>query len=238
MLSTARTRAAATVLTAACALALVAGCSDDETDPSPDAGLIAVTTMRGAFLQAAEIGPAWDAPQAADPQASADPVQMVNFCGGTTTPPQVPPGADVVSSSLADEGSKGAQTLHQTALVYPDAATAANGQALLKAVADKCAPSVSVPATVTADRNEPAYTETVEVRPVDEAGWSGFVIIRHKRYEAAHPGTADTAVAVLNSRNVVLVDTYALYQLNNASASPNFENDWKRLVGTVVQRVG
>ena len=232
MLLTARPLRAA--LTAACALLLAtaAGCSDDP-DPAPDAGLIGVTTMRGAFLQATEIGPAWSAPQ-----ESADPQQLVSLCGGTSTPPQVPPGGEVVSSSLADEGSKGAQTLHQTALVYPDAAAAAAGQALLKAVADKCPPSVSVPATVTADRNEPAYTETVEVRPLDEGGWSGFVIIRHKLYEAAHPGTADTAVAVLNSRNVVLVDTYAIYRLDNASASPAFETDWQRLVGSVVQRVG
>ncbi|MEU4427736.1 hypothetical protein AB0F81_44535 [Actinoplanes sp. NPDC024001] len=233
MFVTARTLRAA--LTAACAVVvgLAAGCSSDDPDPAPDAGLIGVTTMRGAFLQAAEIGPTWSAPQ-----QSADPQQLVSFCGGTSAPPQVPPGAELVSASFADEGTKGAQTLHQTALVYPDEAAAQAGQALLRAVADKCQKSVSVPATVTADRNEPAYTETVEVRPLDEGGWSGFVIVRHKLYEAAHPGTADTAVAVLTSRNVVLVDTYAIYRLNNASASPGFENDWQRLVGSVVQRVG
>ena len=218
-----------------CAVVLgaAAGCGSDDPEPGPDAGLIGVTTMRGAFLQAAEIGPTWSAPE-----ESADAQQLVNFCGGTSTPPQVPPGAELVSSTFADEGSKGAQTLHQTALVYPDAEAAAAGQSLLRAVADKCEPSVSVPATTTAERNEPAYTETVEVRPLSEDNWSGFVIIRHKLYEAAHPGTADTAVAVLSSRNVVLVDTYAIYRLNNASASPGFEADWQRLVGSVVQRVG
>jgi hypothetical protein len=231
MFSTSGKRAAAAVLTAACALALFAGCGEDE--PDPDTQLIGLTTMRGAFQQADEVGPTWRAPE-----ESADPNQMVSFCGGTSTAPQVPPGAEVVSTSLADEGSKGAQTLHQTALVYPDAASAAGGQALLKAVADQCPPSATVPQTTTADRNEPAFTETVEVRPVDEAGWTGFVIVRHKLYDAAHPGTADTAVAVLNSRNVVLVDTYAVYRLDNASPSPSFENDWKRLLGTVVQRVG
>ncbi|WP_328469932.1 hypothetical protein OHA21_03155 [Actinoplanes sp. NBC_00393] len=225
-------RAASALVTAALVMTAAAGCSD-EPDPAPDAGLIGVTTMRGAFLQAAEIGPTWSAPQ-----QSSDPQQLPSFCGGTDAAPQVPPGAEVVSSSFADEGSKGAQTLHQTALVYPDEDAAKAGQALLQAVADKCQASVSVPATVTADRNEPAYTETVEVRKLDEGGWSGFVIVRHKLYEAAHPGTADTAVAVLNSRNVVLVDTYALYRLDNASASPGFENDWQRLLGTVVQRVG
>ena len=220
-------------VTAVCALALVTGCSDDEPDPPPEGGLISVTTMRGAFLQPADVGPTWAAPE-----ESAAPTQLVSFCGGTSTPPEVPPGAELISSSLADEGTTGAQTLHQTALVYPDAAGAAAGQALLRVVADQCPPTQSVPATVTADRNEPAYTETAEVRALDEGGWSGFVVIRHKKYDAAHPGTADTAVAVLSSRNVVIVDTYAIYRLDNASASPNFETDWQKLVGSVVQRVG
>ncbi|BAL90321.1 hypothetical protein AMIS_51010 [Actinoplanes missouriensis 431] len=225
---------------AVCALSLagsslVAGCSSsDEPDPGPDGGLVSVTTMRGAFLQASEIGPTWAAPE-----ESAAPAQtLVSFCGATSTPPEVPPGAELVSSSLADEGQTGAQTLHQTALVYPDAASAQAGLALLRTVAGQCPPSAEVPATVTADRNEPAFTETAEVRELNEGGWTGFVIVRHKNYEAAHPGTADTAVAVLTSRNVVIVDTYAIYRLDSASASPNFEADWQRLVGSVVQRVG
>ncbi|WP_229073177.1 hypothetical protein [Actinoplanes sp. DH11] len=219
--------------TAVCALALVAGCGSDDPEPTPDGGLVTVTTMRGAFLQAGDVGPTWSAPD-----ESAPPQQLVSFCGGTSTPPEVPPGAELVSSSLADEGQTGAQTLHQTALVYPDATSAASGLQLLRTVAEQCPPSVEVPKTVTADRNEPAYTETAEVRALDEGGWSGFVIVRHKRYDTAEPSTADTAVAVLTSRNVVLVDTYAIYRLNNASASPGFEADWKRLVGSVVQRVG
>ncbi|MDI6100736.1 hypothetical protein QLQ12_19175 [Actinoplanes sp. NEAU-A12] len=220
------------VVGATCALVMAAGCSSSD-DGGPEEGLITVTTMRGAFLQPADIGPAWAAPQ-----QSADPQQMVSFCGGTSTPPQVPPGAEIVSSAAADEGEKGAQTLQQTALVYADAASAEAGLGLLRTVAGQCAPSTDVPATVTADRNEPAYQENVEVRDLAEGAWSGFVIIRHKLYESAHPGTADTAVAVLRTRNVVLVDTYAIYRLDNASASPSFETDWRRLVGSVVQRVG
>ncbi|MEU4620887.1 hypothetical protein AB0G04_13035 [Actinoplanes sp. NPDC023801] len=219
-------------LGAVCALVMAAGCSASD-DSGPDDGLITVTTMRGAFLQPTEIGPAWAAPQ-----QSASPQQMVSFCGGTSAPPQAPPGAELVSSSASDEGEKGAQTLQQTALVFADTASAEAGHALLRAVADQCPASSEVPATVTADRNEPAYTEKLEVRDLNEGAWSGFVIIRHKLYEAAHPGTAETAVAVLRTRNVVLVDTYAIYRLNNASPSPAFESDWKRLVGSVVQRVG
>jgi hypothetical protein len=220
-------------LGAACAVVMmVAGCSSSD-EPDPDAALISAVTMRGAFLQPAEIGPAWAAPQ-----ESAAPASLVSFCGGGSVPPQMPPGAELVTSNAADEGEKGAQTLQQAALVYADAASATAGHALLRTVADQCAPRSEVPAAVTADRNEPAYTETVEVRDLNEGAWSGFVIVRHKTYEAAHPGTADVAVAVLRTRNVVLVDTYGLYQLNNTSASPNFESDWQRLVGSVVQRVG
>jgi hypothetical protein len=135
---------------AAFALVAVAGCTSD--DDKPDAGRIDVTTMRGAFLQAADIGPTWTAPE-----SSADPQQMVSFCGGAATPPSIPPGADAVSSSFADEGETGAQTLEQLALVYPDEKAAKAGQALLRAVADGCAPTVSVPATVTSDKSEPAY---------------------------------------------------------------------------------
>ncbi|MEU8662907.1 hypothetical protein AB0C31_40350, partial [Actinoplanes philippinensis] len=68
-------------LGAACALVMAAGCSSSD-EPEPDAGLITVTTMRGAFLQPAEIGPAWAAPE-----ESAAPQTLVSFCGGTSVPP-------------------------------------------------------------------------------------------------------------------------------------------------------
>lgn len=224
-------RSSRVAVAAVFALLAVAACTSD--DDKPDAGLIDVTTMRGAFLQAAEIGPTWTAPE-----TSAGSQQMVSFCGGTAAPPSLPPGADTVTSSFADEGETGAQTLEQLALVYPDAKAAQAGQALLRAVADGCAPTVSVPAAVTSDKSEPAYAETVEVRELNEGGWAGFVLIRHKKYEATHPGTADTAVAVVSTRNVVLVDTYAIYQLNKNEPAAGFEADWKKLVGSVAQRVG
>jgi hypothetical protein len=227
-------RAARVTATALCALLVAAGCSSDDDDPAPrPTGLLDVTTMRGALLQAADIGPTW-----APPAESPDPKQLVSFCGGTSAVPTAPPGSEVVASSFVDEGEKGAQTLDQTALVYADQKSAAAGQAALRAIADGCKAEVSVPATVTDDKSEPAYTEKVEIQTLDEGGWSGFAVIRHKKYEPKHPGTADTAVAVLTTRNVVLVDTYAIYQIDNASAAPGFATDWKKLVGSVVQRVG
>jgi len=68
--------------------------------------------------------------------------------------------------------------------------------------------------------------------------WTGFVIVRHKAYEAKHPGTADTAVAVVSKQNVLVVDAYAVYRIGNASGGSQFDSDWKKLVGTVLNRVG
>jgi hypothetical protein len=147
-----------------------------------------------------------------------------------------------VTADFADEGDTGAQSLEQTALVFPDKSGAGTAQTLLRAVADGCPKSVSVPETVTSSKSEPAYTETVQVQPLSQGSWSGFAVIRHKQYEATHPGTGDTAVAILTSRNVTLVDAYAIYRLNNAGTSPSegadFTSDWGKLVGSVIQRAG
>ena len=212
--------------------AVAAGCSGDD-DPAPDRSLINVNEMRGALLQAAEIGPTWQAPDAAGEAG-----RLVSICGGTTTAPPAPPGATVVTAPFVDEGDAGAQTLEQTALIYADRSGAEAGSAALRAVADKCPRTASVPATVNAEKSEPAYIETVAVQPLNRRAWAGFVVIRHKEYEKAHPGTADTAVAVLANRNVVLVDAYAIYRLGAASSGPQFSADWQKLVGTVVNRVG
>jgi hypothetical protein len=223
--------AAASVLVLAAAG--VAGCSSKD-DPSPEpTATIDATTMRGALLQASEIGPTWAAPE--DP---GDSTKLVQICAGTSTPPPVPPGGTVVAADFADEGDTGAQTLEQIALVFPDKTAAAAAQSLLRAAADSCPATVSVPATVTSDRSEPAYHETVQVQPLHQGNWAGFVVLRHKRYEPKHPGIADTAVAVLTDRNVTLVDAYAIYRLGNASTSADFSADWGKLVGSVIQRVG
>jgi hypothetical protein len=219
---------------ALCAAALAAGCSDsDETPDPPDGGTVTVTTMRGALLQAADIGPTWK-----PPTDSADPQRLVPFCAGAATAPPLPPGAETISAPLVDEGNEGAQTLTQTALVYPDQTAAQAGLASLRALADGCPPSVSVPAAVSDDRSEPAYTETARTTELSEGGWTGFVVTRHKAYEPKHPGIADTAIAVVSRGNVLFVDAYAVYRIGNATTSPQFESDWKKLVGTVLNRVG
>ncbi len=220
-----------------CAVAGLAACSssDDAPDPAPNGSLIDATTMRGALLQPADIGPTWKVPATASPP----PNPLVSVCGGEASPPPVPGSPTVLSAPLVDEGAQGAQTLHQTALVYGDPAAAATGLAALRAAADGCPPTVSVPENAGGARQEPAYTETVTTTALDEAGWTGFVVVRHKAYDPKHPATADTAVAVLAKRNVVLVDAYAIYRLGApASTGAQFTSDWQRLVGTVVSRIG
>jgi hypothetical protein len=223
------------VLAAVGVLVLAAGCSSSGADPAPaPTGTIDVTTMRGALLQAADIGPTWAAPD----DSAADSQKLVSICGGTSAPTSAPPGATVVAAPFTDEGDTGAQSLYQFALVYPDATAATAAATALRAVADTCPADVSVPATDTSDKSEPAYTEAVRIQPLTQDAWTGFAVIRHKKYEPKHPGTADTAVAILSSRNVVLVDAYAIYRLNNSSTSPGFDSDWPKLVGSVLQRVG
>jgi hypothetical protein len=234
---------------AACAAVALAGCSPgDDDSPKPSSGTIDVATMRAALLQAKDVGPTWTAPD-----ASAAAPQLVSICGGTNAAPAVPGSPQVVTAPLVDEGDAGAQSLVQTALVYPDAAAADAGQVALKLVADACSPSVDVDARDTGDAQEPAYTETVRTSPLSQGPWSGFVVVRHKQYEPAHPSTADTAVAVLVRQNVLLFDAYAIYRLGTAGSSPGpgpgsgpspgpgsgpqFSSDWEKLVGTVIARV-
>jgi hypothetical protein len=225
---------AARVAVAVFALAAFAGCSSDD-DTAPDKTLLDVNEMRGALLQAADIGPTWVAPDDAD-----DPTKLVSVCGGTTAAPPAPPGGTVVTAPFVDEGDKGAQSLNQIAVVYPSPSAAQAALTGLRTLAGNCPASVNVPATVTADKSEPAYTETVRIQPLTQSAWSGFAVIRHKQYEAKHPGTADTSVAVLATRNVVLIDSYGIYRIgaSSATANPNFATDWPKLVGSVVNNVG
>ncbi len=217
-----------------CAVAVAAACGagDDAPQPAPTGPVIDAATVQAALLEPAEIGPAWKVP--AEPVA---PGVLVSFCGGDTAAPTAPTGATPVASAAVDEGAQGAQTLHQTALVYPDAAAAAGALAALRRVADGCPPTVDAPAKKGQDRQEPAYTETARTSPLTEGEWTGFVVERHKRYEPTHPGTADTAVAVVARRNVVLVDAYAIYRLGTASTGSQFTADWQKLVGTVLNRL-
>ncbi|MET0496025.1 MAG: hypothetical protein ABW000_23095 [Actinoplanes sp.] len=217
---------------AVCAVAAFAGCSSDDA-PDPDKTVISVDTVRNALLKAAEIGPTWAAPE-----ESAAPGQLVSICGADTAAVAIPGSPTLVSAPLADEGSKGAQSLTQHGLVYQDAVDAVTSVASLRTVADACPPTTAKPAK-TGDREEPSYTETAATTDLNEGDWVGFVTVRNKLYDPAHPATADVAVVVLAKGNVVLVDQYAIYRLgaSNASANPQFSADWKKLVATTLKRL-
>lgn len=217
---------------AGCAVVALAGCTSSEPTPAPaptrapiDAG-----AMRAALLQAKQIGSTWTETTATRPSP------LVPLCGGGEEAPPVPGSPTVVSSSLTDAGAKGAQTLDQAALVYTDATEAAAGLAALQVSAEACAPSVQVPEGASGAA-EPAYTETFAVTPLAEGEWSGFRVERHKTYDPAHPAAADTSVAVLTARNVLLVDAYAIYVLKATAPAPQFDTDWRRLLGATLRRI-
>ena len=226
-----------TAAVAACAALVFAGCSSSGDDDSkPATGDISAATMQSSLLQGKDIGPTWAAPD-----ASTAPPQLLSICGGTNAAPAIPGSPKVVTAPLVDEGTAGAQSLTQTALVYGDDVSALAGQAALKVVADACPPSVDVDAQTTDDTQEPAYTETVTTQTLNQGEWTGFVVLRHKQYEPNHPSTADTAIAVLVKRNVLLFDGYAVYRLGTKGSPPSadsgFTGDWQKLVGTVLSRV-
>jgi hypothetical protein len=225
-----------TVAVATCAALLFAGCGSGDDDAKPAKGDISVAKMQSSLLQGKDIGTTWVAPD-----ASTAPPQLLSICGGTNGAPAVPGSPKVVTAPLVDEGTAGAQSLTQTALVYADDVSAMAGQAALKVVADACPPTQDVPDQTTAETQEPAYTETVTTQTLNQGEWTGFVVLRHKQYEPSHPSTADTAIAVLVKRNVLLFDGYAIYRLgtkgSTPSTNPQFTGDWQKLVGTVLSRV-
>jgi hypothetical protein len=225
-------RAARAVCAAGAVLAFAACSSPDkEPEPAPPAVNLDANAIRTALLKPAEVGPTWkDAP-------TARPQPLVALCAGGEDAPPVPGAPSVVSAPLVDEGRKGVQSLDQVALVYRSAVEATAGLAALRVSADACARTVDVPAQETEQRREPAYTETLAIAPLTSGQWTGFVVERHKVYDPKHPAAADTAVAVLSLRNVLLVDAYAVHVLGARTAAPQFTADWRKLVGTTVNRV-
>jgi hypothetical protein len=207
------------------------GC-DGGAKPAPDAPAITAAAVQAGLLQAKDVGQTWTAPEASPP-----PSTLPNLCAGDGERPAVPGSPTAASSSLVDEGDAGAQTLDQVGLVYADAKAATAARDSLQASAKACAPTATHSPLATTANPEAGYSETVTSQPLTSGGWSGFAVIRHKVYEKSSPGTADTAVAVLASRNAVLVTSYAVYRVEQPSTAPNFSGDWQRLVGAFVSRV-
>jgi hypothetical protein len=222
------------VVVAGCAVAAFAGCTSGGAKPTPvDTGpKITADTMRAALLQPKDVGETWQVPNRSPSTTS-----LVSFCAGLASSPPVPGSPTVAAASLADVGEKGAQSFDQAALVYDGSATATTGLDTLRGLADTCPATASQPAHTVDDAAEAAYTESATTTNLTSGSWSGFVVIRHKDYDPKNPGTADTAVAVLTKRNVILVAAYAIYWVGVHSTGPTFTTDWQNLVGKVVGRV-
>lgn len=222
-------------LVVACLVAALVGCgSDDAPDPTPtESGTrLDLATMRTALLQGKDIGPTWTAPQRSPALAG-----LVALCGGDAPAPPVPGNPTTAIASAVDEGEGGAQSLDQIGLVYESTAAATAGLAALRSAAAGCPTTAARPAQVNDTSQLVGYTETVATEPLTAPGFTGFAVVRHKRYEARKPATGDTAVAVLHTRNAIVVVAYSIYRLGAQSTGPQFTSDWRRLVGTVVDRL-
>ena len=216
---------------AAVCLAAVAlsGCTSDKTDEPP---AITVNAVQSALLQAKDLGSTWTPPDASPP-----PSTLPTLCAGDAKRPAIPGKPTAVTASAVDSGEAGAQSFDQVGLVYADSKAATAARDTLQAAAKACAATASHSPQATAESPEAGYTETFSTRPLTSGAWAGFAVLRHKVYEKGSAATGDTAVAVLAWRNAVLVASYAVYRIQQASQPPDFSGDWQRLVGAFVSRV-
>ena len=204
-------------------------CSSDKPDEPP---AITVNAVQSALLQATDLGATWTPPDASPP-----PSTLPALCAGDAKRPAVPGKPTTVTASAVDSGEAGAQSFDQVGLVYPDTKSATAARDTLQAAAKACAATASHAPQATSESPEAGYTETFSTRPLSSGPWAGFAVVRHKIYEKGSAATGDTAVAVLTSRNAVLVASYAVYRIQQASQPPDFSGDWQRLVGAFVSRV-
>ena len=225
-------RRLAQAVVAVCLTVVTIAACDGDGNPAPQAPAITAAAVQAGLLQAKDVGKTWTTPEATPP-----PSTLPNLCAGDGPRPAVPGSPTAATGSLVDEGDAGAQTLDQIGLVYADAKAATAARDSLQATARACAPTATHSPAATTANPEAGYSETFTSRPLVSGAWSGFAIIRHKVYEKSSPGTADTAVAVLSSRNAVLVTCYAVYRVEQPSTAPDFSSDWQRLVGAFISRV-
>jgi hypothetical protein len=220
------------VLAGCLTVTVVTACTDDKPDEGPT---ITVDAVQSALLQATDLGSTWSPPEASQPPAT-----LPVLCAGDAKRLAIPGKPTTTTASAVDSGEAGAQSFDQFGLVYADAKAATSARDTLQAAAKACGVTASHSAQATAESPEAGYTETLATRPLSSGPWAGFAVVRHKVYEKGAAATGDTAVAVLASRNVVLVANYAVYRVATsgpASQPPDFSGDWQRLVGAFVSRV-
>jgi hypothetical protein len=217
------------VLAGCLTVTVVTACTDDKKDEGP---AITIGAVQSALLQATDLGSTWSPPESSQPPAS-----LPVLCAGDAKRPAIPGKPTTVTAAAVDSGEAGAQSFDQFGLVYADAKAAASARDTLQAAAKACAATASHSPRATSESPEAGYTETLAIRPLSSGPWAGFAAVRHKVYEKGSTATGDTAVAVLASRNAVLVASYAVYRIGQASQPPDFSGDWQRLVGALISRV-
>jgi hypothetical protein len=217
---------------------MVTACTDDKKDDGP---AITVNAVQTALLQATDLGSTWTPPDSSPP-----PSTLPVLCAGDAKRPAVPGKPTTATASAVDSGEAGAQSFDQVGLVYADAKAATSARDALQAAAKACAATASHSPRATTESPEAGYAETFSTRPLSSGAWSGFAVLRHKVYEGDSKATGDTAVAVLASRNAVLVTSYAVYRVGRPgqpgqpgqpSQTSDFSGDWQRLVGAFISRV-
>jgi hypothetical protein len=222
-------RALQAALVGCLAVTVVTACTDDKKDEGP---AITVNAVQAALLQATDLGSTWTPPDASPPPAT-----LPVLCAGDAKRPAVPGQPTTATASAVDSGEAGAQSFDQVGLVYADAKAASSARDTLQAAAKACAATASHSPQATTESPEAGYTETLSTRPLSSGPWAGFAVLRHKVYEKGAKATGDTAVAVLASRNAVLVVSYGVYRVGQPSPPPDFSGDWQRLVGAFISRV-
>ncbi|WP_433047079.1 hypothetical protein [Dactylosporangium sp. CS-033363] len=223
------------MVTAGCAavtLALgLAGCSGDDGATADRDATYTTAALKAGVLEPADVGTSWKRPEQQPPTTTLTPL-----CPGVPTRPPIPGTPGVIAAALADEGDKGAQAFDQMGLAYADAPAMEAAFTKLQDAMEACPPSATRSAGPREESSEAGYTETSTIEPLESGGWKGFVTLRHKVYEPTYPGSADIAVAVVGRGNAVVVASYAVYWVGEHSTGPEFDTDWRRMVGTVLSR--
>jgi hypothetical protein len=233
-----RARVAVAVLS--CLPLLVAGCG---SSPSPKPSVSSVPPpfeleqLRSRLLTPPQVGPGW-----VDPAAKLDLGHLPALCASTkatTTEPGPDTGDAKVAAASAskDQGppaGKQPQFLAQYALVFPSNQEAAAYRDRMRAAADACPEGVFVPrSSVSGGGHTAAYDENVRVGDRNQGAWAGFEVLRHQQFEPGQTASGDIAIAVLLSRNAVIVVHYATWLYGALLPTDAFTAQWQQFVDRV-----
>ncbi|GAB3938395.1 hypothetical protein [Micromonospora vulcania] len=238
------------ICAAACAVALVTGCpgtpkggpaAAPTTSPPPPP--FDVETVQALLLPPEGLGTGWkgyDWPYDGTLPALCTYLPEPLRKPGDQVEPKTPGDPQVLTvtakADVTDDGigQERPRFRFQFALVYPDEDAAVASLAELRAVADACPKKVHIPRWKQDGRTMASYDEFVEVRPLTERDWPGFLVKRHPVYEKTTSTSDNVALAVLQNRNLVLLLRY--YALSSTRSDPAFDGEWDEFRTAVLAR--